>query len=99
MQDQIDEDIKQQRRDRIMRLQQDIAFQRNQSMVGQTFDAVIEKVSDESDLLIQARIARQAPEVDGITYIQGGNYQIGQVQKVLIQESIGYDFAAEVVEN
>ncbi len=98
MVEQIDEDIKQRRRDQIMQAQQEIVFKKNQSMVGQTFDAVIEKVSDESDLLIQARISRQAPEVDGITYIQGGNYRLGQIQKVLISESIGYDFAAEVVD-
>jgi ribosomal protein S12 methylthiotransferase len=99
MPDQIDDELKQARRARIMELQQEIVFAKNQSLVGKTFEAVIEKPSDESDLLIQARIYRQAPEVDGITYIQGGNVRMGEVQKVLINEAIGYDLAAEVVEN
>ena len=49
--DQIPEEVKEERRDEIMELQQEIAFEKSESMVGRVLDVMIEgKVADESCL-------------------------------------------------
>ena len=53
-----------------MYLQRDIARTHNQKLMGQTVDVLLERVSDESDLVLIGRTAQQAPDIDGITYVE-----------------------------
>src|SRR5262245_4710849 len=53
------------RRAKLMREQAKISKRRNQSLVGKRRTAMLEGVSRETDLLLQARLESQAPEVDG----------------------------------
>ena len=68
MPDQVDEEVKKDRQAEIMELQQDIAFDKDESMVGRTVLAMIEgKVADENAYV--ARTYRDAPNVDGYLFI------------------------------
>lgn len=97
MEDQVDEEIKKQRQAEIMELQQSISQKRLARHVGQTIPVLVEGVSEESDLLFQGRAIWQAPEVDGLVYINDGNFKKGEIQNVLIEQTHHYDLVGNVV--
>jgi ribosomal protein S12 methylthiotransferase len=82
-----------------MALQQMISRQRLQRIVGQQLPVLIEGLSSETDLLAQGRLATQAPEVDGVVYINDGPFQPGSIQLVEITEAFDYDLVGRVVED
>ena len=68
MPDQVEESVKLERQAEIMELQQDIAFDKDESMIGRSLLAMIEgKVADENAYV--ARTYRDAPNVDGYLFI------------------------------
>ena len=58
---------------------------------------LIEEKSDRSDFAFMGRCRRQAPEIDGITYIKSSTAQIGKIVKCKITEADDYDLFAEVI--
>jgi ribosomal protein S12 methylthiotransferase len=60
------------RRAKLMELQQQVSRARNEAKIGQTFDALITGVCDETEHLLEGRIAGQAPEIDGRLLINDG---------------------------
>jgi len=60
------------RRGILMELQQGISHERNERRLGRTYDALITGVSDETEHLLEGRIAGQAPEIDGRLFINDG---------------------------
>ena len=97
MPDQIDEATKQARVAEIMEIQQDVSRDVLKQYVGQTLPVLVEGVSAETELLWQGRLEIQAPEVDGVVYINDGAVKAGQIQMVRITESHAYDLVGEVV--
>ena len=89
------------RRARLMREQARISKRKNRAMVGRKFRALLEGISDESDLLLQARLESQAPEVDGHVLINevpsGFNSQPGDFIDIEIVSAQEYDLVARVV--
>lgn len=88
------------RRDKLMELQQKIALSRNETKVGQTFDAIITGVCDETEHLLEGRIIGQAPEIDGRLLINDGIELIGempQFARVTISDAHPYDLVGAVV--
>ncbi|MEO8033651.1 MAG: 30S ribosomal protein S12 methylthiotransferase RimO [Acidobacteriota bacterium] len=88
------------RRDKLMELQQKIALSRNETKVGQTFDAIITGVCDETEHLLEGRIVGQAPEIDGRLLINDGIELIGtmpQFARVTISDAHPYDLVGAVV--
>ena len=67
---QLPQAVMDQRRDRLMALQQPIAARKNQACVGQTVMVLIEQENPDTGELI-GRSARFAPEVDGLVYVKG----------------------------
>ena len=56
-------------------------------------------MSEESDLVVQGRIAQQAPEIDGVTYVGlSENMQAGDLVKAYITQATDYDLVAELIE-
>ena len=96
MPDQIREDIKEQRRDEIMELQQEIAFDAAQQMVGRCMRAMIEgKVADEDAYV--ARTYKDAPGVDGYLFISTDRQLMsGDFVDVDITGSNEYDLIGEI---
>ena len=83
-----------------MREQQKISKRKNKAMVGKRFRALLEGVSEESQLLLQARLESQAPEVDGHILINdapdGFAVQPGHFINIEITEAHDYDLIARI---
>jgi ribosomal protein S12 methylthiotransferase len=104
MPDQVTERVKNTRRNKIMRLQQEIAFEAAKEMVGRTVEAVIEgritDTDDEDGLSYVARTYKDAPDIDGYLFITGVKRELmtGDYVKVLITGSNEYDLIGEIKE-
>jgi ribosomal protein S12 methylthiotransferase len=89
------------RRAKLMELQQTIATSRNEERVGQTFDAIITGVCDETEHLLEGRVAGQAPEIDGRLLINDGidllPKQLPAFARVKITDAHPYDLVGCVV--
>ena len=82
--------IKKQRHDKLMKLQQKISTEINKSFVGQTLSCIIESFTD--DGLVVARSQHDAPEIDGVVYIDTKKQVVpGDIEDVLITNSDAYD--------
>jgi len=80
-------------------LQEKISLDYNSRLVGTAQPVLIEGASDESDLLLQARLASQAPEVDGCVLINKGFGQVGEIVAARITEAHPYDLIGEIAES
>lgn len=78
-------------------IQQAVYRKKFKQLKGTIQEALIEKVSDETDLLLQGRIMGQGPEIDGVLYINEGNPKIGEIQKVRISDANGFDLVGEAL--
>ncbi len=100
MEGQVPDDVKQERHEAIMSAQAKVAARKNAAKVGKAFRALIEGPSEETDLLWQARIESQGPEIDGVTYINdnvGVELKPGTFATVQITEAHTYDLVAKIV--
>lgn len=87
--DHVPDDIKQERYDRFMQLQQTISTERLKQKVGQTMQVLIDEVDDEGAI---GRSFADAPEIDGCVYLNGEeNVKPGDLVNVLIEHSDEYD--------
>jgi len=98
MPDQIDEEVKASRLDQIMEIQKSVSRAALSKYVGRVMPVLVEGVSEEIDLLWQGRLSVQAPEVDGVVYINDGPAKAGTIQMVEITESHDYDLVGRVVD-
>ena len=96
MPDQIPEEIKKERQSRLMELQQEIAFEAAENMVGRVVTAMVEgKVADENAYV--ARTYKDAPNVDGFLFVNTDRELItGDFIKVKITASYEYDLIGEL---
>ncbi len=85
------------RRNRLMEIQQPIAWQRNQQEVGKIVDVLIEQENPETGELI-GRSGRFAPEIDGQVYVVG-QAKLGTIVPVKIQSADTYDLYGQIVNN
>ena len=91
--------LKQDRLHRLMELQKGISADLHSDMVGRTMKVLVEGVSDETDLLLQGRTYGQAPDIDGMTYINEGYAAPGSIVNCEIVDSGDYDLVARILEN
>ena len=96
MKDQVDPSLAQERLDEVMTLQKELSEGLLQKYVGRTLPVLIKGLSEESDLLYEGRIAHQAPEVDGVVYINDGQVKPGTIQMVTITEAHEYDLVGHI---
>ena len=94
---QISEAEKERRREIIMSQQAAISTAINKSLIRTIQEVLIEEKSDRVDYAFMGRCSRQAPEIDGITYIKDGKAKIGKIVKCKITDSDDYDLFAEVL--
>ncbi len=94
--DQVPQELKEERRDEIMELQQEIAFEKSESMVGRILDVMIEgKVADEPAYV--GRTYMDAPNVDGYIFVNTGELLMsGDFVRVKVTGSAEYDLIGEV---
>ena len=95
--DQIDEEVKKQRQEEIMLLQQEISYDNNEQMVGRELEVLIEGYLYEDDVYI-GRSYREAPNVDGYIFVSAEEELIsGDMVQVRITEANEYDLIGEVI--
>lgn len=86
--------VMEQRRDRLMQLQQPISLQHNQAEVGKVVDVLVEQVHPGTGVMI-GRSRRFAPDVDGVVHLTG-TAQLGQLTQVHIEAADVYDLHGSV---
>ena len=94
--DQIPQEIKEKRRDEIMELQQEIAFEKSEAMVGRVLTVLIEgKVVDEPAYV--GRTYMDAPGVDGLIFVNTGEELMsGDFVRVKVTGAADYDLIGEI---
>jgi len=88
------------RRAKLMELQQQISLSRNQAKIGNTYDAIVTGVCDETEHLLEGRLIGQAPEIDGRLLINDGIERIGELPafvRVEVSDAHPYDVVGGVV--
>lgn len=88
---QLPDEVKQSRRDKLMAVQQEIAFAWNASQVGKTLDVIIDRCISEQEHAYVGRTYADTPEVDGSVYVTGERLAPGQIVPCEIVASDGYD--------
>ncbi len=92
---QVPEEVKQERYERLMEMQQAISLKKNQAQVGRTLDVLIE---GQGDGLTLGRTYRDAPEIDGLVILQG-TVPAGEFVPVTIDGAMTYDLSGHVALN
>ena len=82
------------RKKKLMAIQRRISAAKNRRAVGQEVEVLVEGLSPDTDLLWQARMSTQAPEIDGVVLIndvEGEEPRPGQMRRLRITETHDYD--------
>ena len=87
--------VAQKRHDRLMERQIDISTEKNARYLGQTLDVLIEE-SPEAGLFL-GRTVFQAPEVDGLVYVNAPSLSVGRFAPVSITDTLEYDLVGEAL--
>ncbi len=94
--DQVSQEVKEERRDEIMELQQEISLAHSQNMIGKILEVMIEgKVADENAYV--GRTYMDGPGVDGMIFVQTGvELMSGDFAKVRVTGAMEYDLIGEL---
>lgn len=95
MTNQIPQEVKEERRNLLMEIQQPISAKKNQACIGQVVDVLIEQENPDTGELI-GRSARFAPEVDGLVYLRG-EATLGSIVPGKITDADVYDLYGEII--
>ncbi|MBS2027577.1 MAG: 30S ribosomal protein S12 methylthiotransferase RimO [Deltaproteobacteria bacterium] len=98
MEGQLDARIKSKRRRELMALQRKINREQNKAMIGRRIPVLVEGSSPETEHLLVGRYEGQAPDVDGITYINDGMGYPGEIVTVEVTQTADYDLVGKIVE-
>jgi ribosomal protein S12 methylthiotransferase len=93
----VSEKEKERCREIIMNEQAAISAAINRTLIGSTQEVLIEEKSDRGDYAYTGRCRRQAPEIDGITYIKKSKTQTGSIVKCKITSADEYDLYGEII--
>ena len=95
--DDVPQDVKEDRRDRLYQVQQEQLTSKLESWVGKEIPLLVEGFHEETPFLLKARHYGQAPDVDNITMINSGSAETGSYVLGRITEVVGNDLLAEIV--
>jgi ribosomal protein S12 methylthiotransferase len=90
--DPVPEEVKGERRDRLMALQQRLSLEKNQAQIGKTLNVLVE---GSGDGLSVGRSYRDAPEIDGLVIVDG-EAPVGEMVPVRISGAMAYDLSGTV---
>lgn len=97
LEDHIDEEVKERRRDELMEVQQEIAFEHAQDAISTKLKVLIEGKLPEDNVFI-GRTYKDAPSVDGYIFVNSSSELIsGQFVDVFVTDAKEYDLIGEVV--
>ena len=99
MPDQIEDEVKEARRDELMELQQAIAFEKAEGMIGQELEVVVEGRMTEEDVYV-TRTYRDAPDVDGYLFLHTDRELMsGDFVRARVTDFNEYDLIGEMVDH
>ncbi len=90
-----------QRKRRLMSLQRKISRAANRALVGREMQVLVEGASAESELVWEARLATQAPDIDGVCYISEPGespLRAGEFRTMRITKAHDYDLTGDLVD-
>ncbi|MCO5099052.1 MAG: 30S ribosomal protein S12 methylthiotransferase RimO [Rhodocyclaceae bacterium] len=94
--DPVPEALREERRQRLMELQEDISTQRLERKIGREIEVLIEEVDEEGAI---ARSQADAPEIDGLVHIPNGEHlEVGEFARVRVTDCDVHDLYAEAIE-
>ncbi len=88
------------RKRRLMSTQRQISRAKNRELIGRELPVLIEGPSQDSELVWQARLSTQAPEIDGVCYIADpGEHPLrsGEIRTLRVTEAHDYDLTGELI--
>jgi ribosomal protein S12 methylthiotransferase len=94
---QLADHVREKRRDRLLAVQQEIAFAWNQRQVGRQLEVILDQEVAEQPGAFIGRSYADAPEIDGVVYVSGEGLQVGQIVPSEIVAARGYDLVAAAV--
>ena len=95
--DPVDPRTKRRRQERLLEVQQGVSLRKNRRLVGRTVTVLVEGACEETEHLLEGRMATQAPEVDGRVLINDGFAAPGAFAEVEISEAHPYDLVGGIV--
>lgn len=97
MPDQVDDDVKDARRDALMELQREISLENNKKKIGSVLETIIDEKND--DGTYSGRTRYDAPEIDdGVILTSDTELQPGDIVYVKITDAFDYDLTGERIE-
>jgi ribosomal protein S12 methylthiotransferase len=91
------EEVKQERRDRLMAAQQEVAFRWSAGQVGRELDIIIDGPDPEVPGHALGRSYADAPDIDGLVRVKGKRLRAGDIVRAKVTGADGYDLAARAV--
>ena len=96
MDNQIDDDVKQERLDAIMRRQLDISLEYNREKVGKELTVLVEEKDEDGSYI--GRTQYDAPEIDNsVIFTSDRNLKAGDMVRVLVEDAFDYDLVGREV--
>ena len=96
MEDQIPEDIKQERLDRIMSRQMEISLEENQRLIGRVLEVIVDEEDEDGSYI--GRTIYDAPEIDNaVIFTPVKEHQPGDIVPVMILDAFDYDLEGKEV--
>jgi ribosomal protein S12 methylthiotransferase len=99
LRDDVPEDVKQERLERAMEHQREIAFAKSRSLLGSRVEVLVEGAHPDSDDLLVGRMSTQSPDVDGQVIINDGCAEPGSFAQVELTDTAGYDLVGRILEH
>ena len=99
MENQVDAKTKSVRKRRLMEIQEEVSARKINEKIKKNFECIIEEINEET---IVARSYMDAPEIDGVVYVNGDYldvYKVGDFIDVLITDTMEYDMIGELYES
>lgn len=95
--DHLPEEVKNERRDQLMAVQQEVAFAWNDAQIGRPLDVLIDAAVPEENNAWVGRSYADAPDVDGVVYVTGERLSAGSIVPCEVVATSGYDLVAAAV--
>ena len=89
------------RKRRLMSLQKKVSRAKNRTLVGHEFRVLVEGPTEESELVWQARLSTQAPDIDGVCYISDPGeapLRAGEMRTMRIVKAHDYELTGELID-
>jgi len=96
--DPVPAEIKVERQEKLLALQSGIVREKHAAMIGTVQEVLVDGPSRETDLLLEGRTEGQAPEIDGVVYINDGVASAGDFVKVEITQAGEHDLVGHIVD-